>query len=314
MERRCFGPMFLRGPRGIRKSGQSLNCHGPHAADSKECPKWKEEEAIQRYKAQHGGTFAQARAAIVVELDPNIKRRTYAKATSVGTKIAQTAPPKGSGRVNSTVKAQGAKSHKADSPVKKSTVTAESRSTVKPRPSPAPQRAPLATINRFTALTDIEEVTVERRGTGKKPAGLAGHPTDGLPGSKKVSLQKLIDQLPRPFVLLGDFNAHSPTWGDPKLDERGALVENLAQEIDLIILNHKKITFVHSAHHIKSAIDLAVTSASIALDYEWAVHSDLCGSDHFPIFLTFRGNDSTSDDPNVFNYSKADWNSAREHS
>ncbi|RUS68675.1 hypothetical protein EGW08_023563 [Elysia chlorotica] len=230
-----------------------LNCHGPHAADSKECPKWKEEEAILRYKAQHGGTFAQARAAIVVELDPNIKRRTYAKATSVGTKIAQTAPPKGSGRVNSTVKAQGAKSHKVDSPVKKPTVTAESRSTVKPRASPAPQRAPLAT---FTALTDIEgmevadappispssktapsqrslppspspssslatifgdilpdspvkpslppsnppspkpkktsapypftpEVTVERRGTGKKPAGLAGHPTGGLPGSKK---------------------------------------------------------------------------------------------------------------------------------
>ncbi|RUS85307.1 hypothetical protein EGW08_006954 [Elysia chlorotica] len=96
-----------------------LNYHGPHATDLKECPKWKEEEAIQRYKAQHGGTFAQARAAIVVELDPNIKRRTYTKTTSVGTKITQTAPPKGSDRVNSTVKAQGAKSHKTDSPVKK---------------------------------------------------------------------------------------------------------------------------------------------------------------------------------------------------
>ncbi|RUS90346.1 hypothetical protein EGW08_001841 [Elysia chlorotica] len=96
-----------------------LNYHGPHAADSKECPKWKEEEAIQRYETQHGATFARAGAAIVVELDPNIKRRTYAKATSVGTKIAQTAPPKGSGRVNFTVKAQGEKSHKTDSPVRK---------------------------------------------------------------------------------------------------------------------------------------------------------------------------------------------------
>ncbi|RUS86804.1 hypothetical protein EGW08_005464 [Elysia chlorotica] len=39
-----------------------LNCHGPHTADSKKCPKWKEEEAILRYKAQHGGeihTFVQ---------------------------------------------------------------------------------------------------------------------------------------------------------------------------------------------------------------------------------------------------------------
>ncbi|RUS72308.1 hypothetical protein EGW08_019931 [Elysia chlorotica] len=119
-----------------------LNCHGPHAADSKECPKWKEEEAIQLYRAQHGGTFAQTRAAVVVELDQNIKHRAYAKATSVGTKSAQTAPPKSSGRVNITAKAQGKKSHKVDSPVKKSTVTAESRSKVKPTASPAPQRTP----------------------------------------------------------------------------------------------------------------------------------------------------------------------------
>ncbi|RUS72420.1 hypothetical protein EGW08_019813 [Elysia chlorotica] len=72
-----------------------LNCNDPHAVDSKECPKWKDEENIQQYKVRHGGTFTQARAAVVVEPDPNLKRRTYAKATSVGAKTAQSAPPKG---------------------------------------------------------------------------------------------------------------------------------------------------------------------------------------------------------------------------
>ena len=41
-----------------------LNCQGAHAADSKECERWKEEKAILTYRATHGGTFAQAKAAV----------------------------------------------------------------------------------------------------------------------------------------------------------------------------------------------------------------------------------------------------------
>ncbi|RUS87893.1 hypothetical protein EGW08_004309 [Elysia chlorotica] len=92
---------------------------------------------VKAHRSLNSSRGVQARAAaIFVELDPNFKRLTYA--TSVGTKIAQTAP-------------QGAKSHKTDYPVKKA---AESKMKVKPRASPAPQRAPLETFNRFMALTD----------------------------------------------------------------------------------------------------------------------------------------------------------------
>ena len=34
-------------------------------------------------------------------------------------------------------------------------------------------------------------------------------------------LKDLISQLPKPFLLLGDFNAHSPIWGSKKLDCKG---------------------------------------------------------------------------------------------
>ena len=39
-------------------------------------------------------------------------------------------------------------------------------------------------------------------------------------------LEHLIEQLPAPFVLIGDFNAHSPLWGDVRQDSRGQMVEN----------------------------------------------------------------------------------------
>ena len=110
----------------------------------------------------------------------------------------------------------------------------------------------------------------------------------------KLNLENLLDQLPRPFLLLGDFNAHSPVWGDSRRDGRGKLIESFLQDNDLILLNSKSPTFDHSVYNSTSAIDLAVAYPSIALDFQWSVHDDLCGSDHFPIFLTSYAEDNTT--------------------
>ena len=37
---------------------------------------------------------------------------------------------------------------------------------------------------------------------------------------RKQDIQNLINQLPQPFLLLGDMNAHSPTWGSSSENER----------------------------------------------------------------------------------------------
>ncbi|GFN96537.1 RNA-directed DNA polymerase from mobile element jockey [Plakobranchus ocellatus] len=110
----------------------------------------------------------------------------------------------------------------------------------------------------------------------------------------KLSLAELFEQLPRPFLVLGDFKAHSPAWGDSRRDGRGRMLEEFTAENDLIILNSGEQTYVHSAYHSTSAIDLAVASPSIAAECSWAAHSDLCGSDHFPIFLTWSSNFSSN--------------------
>ncbi|GFN93207.1 RNA-directed DNA polymerase from mobile element jockey [Plakobranchus ocellatus] len=96
--------------------------------------------------------------------------------------------------------------------------------------------------------------------------------------NSKHSLAELLEQLHKLFLVLGDFNAHFPAWGDSRLDGRGRMLEEFMVENDLIILHSGEQTFVHSAYHSTSAIDLAMTSPSIAAKCSWAADSDLRGS------------------------------------
>ena len=110
-----------------------------------------------------------------------------------------------------------------------------------------------------------------------------------IPPSTRLSLQvlqDLVDQLPTPFILLGDFNAHSPLWGDVRTCGKGLVVEDLIMNLDLTLLNDLSSTYLHPAIGTFSAIDLSICSSSLALDFTWRVLGDSHGSDHFPIVLS----------------------------
>ncbi|GFT08237.1 RNA-directed DNA polymerase from mobile element jockey [Trichonephila clavipes] len=77
-------------------------------------------------------------------------------------------------------------------------------------------------------------------------------------------LQELIDQLPSPFILLGDFNAHHLLWGCQDVNSRGKVVEKLLTELDLTLLNDGSYTYFHSPTQSFSAIDLSICSPSVA--------------------------------------------------
>ena len=53
----------------------------------------------------------------------------------------------------------------------------------------------------------------------------------------KKSLVNLIDQLPHPFMLVGDFKGHSKVWGCSDTNDRGEIIEDAIAEIDLCLLN-----------------------------------------------------------------------------
>ncbi|GFN87438.1 RNA-directed DNA polymerase from mobile element jockey [Plakobranchus ocellatus] len=86
------------------------------------------------------------------------------------------------------------------------------------------------------------------------------------------------------------------------------MLEEFIAENDFIILNSGEQTFFHSACHSTSANDLAMASPFIATECSWAIHSDLCGSDQFPIFLNLMSSFSPNVNTTSFNFQKADWN------
>ena len=133
----------------------------------------------------------------------------------------------------------------------------------------------------------------------------------GVIGFTKNDLQNLINQLPPPFLLLGDFNAHNPLWGGNDLDNFGGIVEDILNTNDIILLNNGSMTY-HNIHtNTSSAIDLSICSSNIAVDFDWYVNTYLHGSDHYPIHLKFSENIPSSSPPK-WKHQDADWTKFRQ--
>lgn len=111
-----------------------------------------------------------------------------------------------------------------------------------------------------------------------------------LPPSELVTqkqLEDLCDQLPAPFMILGDFNAHSPLWGGTKVDRRGKMLENVLFSRTICLLNTGSPTYVNVATQSFSALDLSLCSPSLFQLVDWKAGKNPYGSDHFPIILSF---------------------------
>ena len=104
-----------------------------------------------------------------------------------------------------------------------------------------------------------------------------------------ADIDHLISQLPKPFIIMGDFNSHNNVWGCRDTNQKGRIIEDVINRNNLLLYNNKSYTYLHPGTGTYSAIDLALADASIFLDYSWKVHDDTCGSDHFPIILENSG-------------------------
>ena len=130
-----------------------------------------------------------------------------------------------------------------------------------------------------------------------------------LPLFNPKDLQDLIDQLPSPFILMGDFNDHHTLWGCEEVNNRGKQLENLIVKHYLIIFNDKSSTYFHPASGTFTSIDLTLCSPSLYLDFSWRVDPDPCGRHHFPIILENGG--SPSERVQRWKLSKANWEQFR---
>ena len=137
-----------------------------------------------------------------------------------------------------------------------------------------------------------------------------------LPPSEEVpksDIEQLIDQLPEPFLILGDYNARSPLWGDHTVNTKGRVFEQILARTSHGLLNDGRPTHLHIATDTLSCIDLSLCSGSALSDFSWDISDSLYNSDHFPIFISC--NESS---PPVrtkrYNLNKANWKLFREKS
>ncbi|GFV00990.1 hypothetical protein TNCV_4288191 [Trichonephila clavipes] len=65
-------------------------------------------------------------------------------------------------------------------------------------------------------------------------------------------------------MILGDINARSPSWGCKILDSKGDKLVDLADDINLTILNTGENTYVSKTNDIASALDISAISYASA--------------------------------------------------
>ena len=111
-------------------------------------------------------------------------------------------------------------------------------------------------------------------------------PNDSIRSFQR-DLEDLLDQLPKPYLVLGDFNAKNPLWYADDVDQRGAAIENILLERDIYFLDKNKDTHVYTTPQgiATSHIDLSLCSISLLQDFEWGLFDDPMESDHYPVWL-----------------------------
>ncbi|KAK7113996.1 hypothetical protein V1264_000134 [Littorina saxatilis] len=129
------------------------------------------------------------------------------------------------------------------------------------------------------------------------------------PNDKMLSLDTI--QVPDSgFLIAGDFNSQSQSWGYKTLDRRGEDIESWQDDNHLILVNGPTdpSTFYSRRWHSTTTPDLALCTDDIHKTISRKVDEQLGGSDHRPVLLTIS-RDSASEHPQHprWNYKKAKW-------
>ena len=122
----------------------------------------------------------------------------------------------------------------------------------------------------------------------------------------KEDLTPIINQLPKPFLLLGDMNAKHPTWGEPA-NNNGRIFDQLLSEHDIALLNAETKTHFSIQHGTYSLIDLSIVNIEAITDFTCLVGENRYGSDHFPVVIEKPTIHLDEEAPLRFKTEKADW-------
>lgn len=130
-----------------------------------------------------------------------------------------------------------------------------------------------------------------------------------LPPNKIITRQEiegLIKELPKPFLLLGDANAHNKLWFDSRDDSRGKIIQKIVEDMDIFLLDEATNTHFSRAHGTESHIDLSICSLDLLQDFSWTADRYFRTSDHAPIYIECLTPYNSNNEKRWIT-SKADW-------
>lgn len=109
-----------------------------------------------------------------------------------------------------------------------------------------------------------------------------------IPPNRETSpeeITNLLNQIPSPRMIVGDFNAHNYLWGSKKQTPLGHKIETILEQLNLNLLNDGQNTRFDSKTGESSAIDLSLCDPPLSPLLTWDVLPHLFDSDHFPIII-----------------------------
>ena len=115
------------------------------------------------------------------------------------------------------------------------------------------------------------------------------------PPNKAINLH-ILQPNSEDWMIVWDFNSHSPSWGYPNLDTKGEEVEYWIVSNRLVLINTPTDppTFYSRVWKTTSTPDIAIATDNIQKIAKREVSEQLGGSDHKPVILTLAKQVNTS--------------------
>ena len=113
------------------------------------------------------------------------------------------------------------------------------------------------------------------------------------------------------WIIMGDFNSHSPSWGYPDLDAKGDEVEDWIITNQMVLINRpdEPHTYYSRAWRKTSCPDIAIATDDVAKTTKRHVEQQLGGSDHKPVLLVIKQDlrEAGRKPFPSWNYKRANW-------
>lgn len=92
-----------------------------------------------------------------------------------------------------------------------------------------------------------------------------------------------ISNLPTPFLMGGDFNAHHSNLANSFNDSKGMELMRSIENNNVCIVNYGQHILMNGWNRDSTAVDITLCSPSVSTVFNWNRCDDLLGSNHYPM-------------------------------